>query len=198
MIQRLVVLFALALLLASGAEAQIRVYFSPDGGCTAAIVSALNGARRSIHVQAYSFTSAPIAKALVDAHRRKVKVQAILDDSQRGDKYSSADFLNNAGVKPGIDSRHAIAHDKVMIIDEQVVITGSFNFTTAAEERNAENLLVITDRALAAKYLANWQKHATHSEPYVRVVARSKAAPRKEKDVVDWQSVRRWFEKLTK
>jgi phosphatidylserine/phosphatidylglycerophosphate/cardiolipin synthase-like enzyme len=118
-------------------------------------------------VQAYSFTSAPIAKALVDAEKRGVKVQVILDRSQRTEKYSSADFVQHAGIPTYIDAKHAIAHNKIMIIDGKTVLTGSFNFTKAAEENNAENLLVIQDLALATKYTANWQAHLQHSEPYL-------------------------------
>ena len=95
-----------------------------------------------------------------------MKVEVILDKSQVSDRYSSADFLARAGIPVKIDAAHAIAHNKVMVIDGLVVITGSFNFTTAAEQRNAENLLVIHDRALAARYTENWQAHAAHSEPY--------------------------------
>lgn len=115
---------------------------------------------------AYSFTSALIAKAIVDAHRRGVHVEVILDSSQRSEKYSEADFLHNMGIPVRIDAKHQIAHNKVMVIDGQTVITGSFNFTNAAEEHNAENLLVIRDKALAEKYTANWQVHAAHSEEY--------------------------------
>ncbi len=144
------------------------VYFSPNGGCTKAIIQELNQAKTSVLVQAYSFTSAPIAEALLDAHKRGVKVEVILDKSQRTEKYSSADFLTNFGILVRIDSAHAIAHNKVMILDEHTVITGSFNFTKAAEEKNAENLLVIKDKELAQKYFNNWKKHAEHSEPYIR------------------------------
>jgi phosphatidylserine/phosphatidylglycerophosphate/cardiolipin synthase-like enzyme len=80
-------------------------------------------------VQAYSFTSALIAKALVDAHKRGVRVQVILDKSQRTEQYSSADFLANQRVPTTIDANHAISHNKVMVIDGEIVITGSFNFT---------------------------------------------------------------------
>ena len=65
-----------------------------------------------------------------------------------------------------IDARHAIAHNKIMVIDGEVVLTGSFNFTSQAEHSNAENLLAIGDSAMAAKYAANWSAHAAHSEPY--------------------------------
>ena len=143
------------------------VYFSPHGGCAEAIIRELDKAKFSVLVQAYSFTSAPIAKALLSTHKRGVKVQVILDKSQRTDKYSSAAFFLNQGIPVKIDAKHAIAHNKVMIIDGETVITGSFNFTKAAEEKNAENLLIIHDKKLASLYIKNWQDHAPHSEVYV-------------------------------
>jgi phosphatidylserine/phosphatidylglycerophosphate/cardiolipin synthase-like enzyme len=164
--KRLILPLILLIILAQSALAQqIEVYFSPRGGCTEAVVKEINAAESTILVQAYSFTSAPIAKALVDAHKRGIKIQVILDKSQRTEKYSSADFLHNAGIPVRIDDKHAIAHNKVMVIDG-TVITGSFNFTKAAEESNAENLLVIRDKTIADRYIANWEKHAEHSEVY--------------------------------
>jgi len=142
------------------------VYFSPHGGCTDAIIRELSKAKNTVLVQAYTFTSAPIAKALLNAHKRGVKVEVILDKSQRTQKYSSGTFLHNVGIPVKIDALHAIAHNKVMIIDGETVITGSFNFTKAAEENNAENLLVIRDKKLAEQYKENWQKHEKHSEDY--------------------------------
>jgi phosphatidylserine/phosphatidylglycerophosphate/cardiolipin synthase-like enzyme len=131
-------------------------------------VDQLDGAKKQVLVQAYSFTSAPIARALVDAKHRGVDVQVILDKSQRGARYSSATFLANEGVPTYIDPVHKIAHNKVMVIDGQTVITGSFNFTKSAEEGNAENLLVINNAPrLAQRYAQNWQDHLGHSEPYL-------------------------------
>ncbi len=149
-------------------DMQVQVCFSPKGGCTEAIIHELDRAKSEILIQAYSFTSAPIAKSLVAAHKRGVRVQAILDKSQRSEKYTSATFLFNAGIPTYIDGKHAIAHNKVMIIDRAMVITGSFNFTKAAEERNAENLLIIPAKELAKSYLDNWRQHREHSEPYGR------------------------------
>jgi phosphatidylserine/phosphatidylglycerophosphate/cardiolipin synthase-like enzyme len=131
-------------------------------------VSALDHATNSVLVQAYSLTSAPIAKALVEAHRRGVQVHVILDASQRTDKYSEADFLQNSEIPTLIDAQHAIAHNKIIIIDDYLVLTGSFNFTKAAEEKNAENLLVINDPSLAKRYLDNWHAHEAHSQGYNR------------------------------
>jgi phosphatidylserine/phosphatidylglycerophosphate/cardiolipin synthase-like enzyme len=145
---------------------QWSVYFSPNGGCTDAVVDALGDARKTVLAQAYSFTSKRIAEALLDAKKRGVDVRVILDKSQTGERYSSADFLANSGVATKIDRAHAIAHNKVMVIDGETVITGSFNFTKAAEQRNAENLLIIRDSKLAARYTANWKVHDAHSESY--------------------------------
>ena len=146
----------------------VQVYFSPNGGATDAVVNALDHATNTVLVQAYSFTSAPIAKALVDAHRRGLNVQVLLDRSQRTEKYSEADFLKNNGIPTLIDAQHAIAHNKIILIDGYIVLTGSFNFTKAAEEHNAENLLVINDAVLARQYLENWHAHERHAESYER------------------------------
>lgn len=152
---------------ATPVEPTWRVYFSPTNGATQAVVDAISAAKATVLVQAYSFTSAPIARALVQAHNRGVDVQVILDRKETGSRYSSADFVAHAKIVTLIDGAHAIAHNKVMVIDGLAVITGSFNFTTAAEQRNAENLLVIHDTALAARYTENWRAHAAHSARYV-------------------------------
>jgi phosphatidylserine/phosphatidylglycerophosphate/cardiolipin synthase-like enzyme len=143
-----------------------QIYFSPKGGCTEAIVNEISHAKSEIYVQAYSFTSVSIAKALVDAHKRGIKVEAILDKSQKKERYTSATFLANSGIPTYIDSKHAIAHNKIMVIDKETVITGSFNFTKAAEEKNAENLLILKNKEMASQYLMNWSKHKNHSDSY--------------------------------
>ena len=131
------------------------------------MVQEISHAKSQILVQAYSFTSAPIAKALIDAAKRGVKIHAVLDKSNETKKYSAATFLVNAGIETQIDDQHAIAHNKIMIIDNTTVITGSFNFTKAAEERNAENLLVLKDAPdLVILYKEHFQNHAMHSHPY--------------------------------
>lgn len=83
----------------------------------------------------------------------------ILDRSQRTERYSSADFFVHAGIPTAIDAAHVIAHNKVIVIDARQVIPGSFNFTKTAEERNTENLLMLTDPVLASRYLEPWQVH---------------------------------------
>ena len=142
------------------------VCFSPHGGCTEAIVYQIDNAKSEILVLAYSFISTPIAKALVNAHKRGVHIEIILDKSNKSEKYSAGDFIVHMGVTTYIDSRHATAHNKIIIIDKETVITGSFNFTKAAEEKNAENLLIIRNKKLAEIYINNWNKHKDHSERY--------------------------------
>ena len=110
------VLLVSTALAAEMTPAQVAVYFSPRGGATEAIVQAIHGAQQQVLVQAYSFTSAPIAKALLDAHKRGVKILAVLDKSSETDKYSAATFLVNAGIQTLIDDQHAIAHNKIRSI----------------------------------------------------------------------------------
>ena len=151
------------------ATGTIEVAFSPNGGGAGLIIRTIGEAKKTIQVQAYSFTNADIAKALLDAHKRGVNVRVVLDKSQETEKYTSATFLANAGVPVRIDDDFAIAHNKIMILDGETVITGSFNFTKAAEERNAENVLVIRgNKELAKLYLQNWQWRWDASEAYKR------------------------------
>jgi phosphatidylserine/phosphatidylglycerophosphate/cardiolipin synthase-like enzyme len=168
--------FALALAPGLARANEIQVCFSPPlpQGCdpTETVIEALNSAQHQILVQAFSFTSAPIAKAIVDAKKRGVDVRVILDKSNASKGYSAATFLEHADVRLLVDARHAIAHNKVMIIDGQTVITGSFNFTRAAEENNAENLVLIHNPAIAEEYVQNWTSHAAHAQPLSEVNGR--------------------------
>ena len=105
--QRMWVLFAVLLTLGSGqalatqsTTARVAVYFSPQGGATDAVMQAIGAAQTQILVQAYSFTSAPIAKALVEAHKRGVKILAVLDKSNQTQQYSAATFLSMPASPP--------------------------------------------------------------------------------------------------
>jgi phosphatidylserine/phosphatidylglycerophosphate/cardiolipin synthase-like enzyme len=140
------------------------VHFSPQGGCTDIIVGELKQARHEILVLAYSFTSRPIAQALVDAKLRGARVEIILDHSNEAEPHTELPFLVEQGLAPLIDPHHAIAHSKVMVIDGHTVLTGSFNFTNQAEHENAENLVVLRGYAdLAAAYRKNFAMHKDHA-----------------------------------
>jgi len=123
----------------------------PNGEATNAIVTELNNAKTEILVQAYSFTIAPIAKALIEAKNRGFKIEVVLDKSQRSEKYSSEDFIAHDWIPVYIDSKHAISHNKIMIIDRNTRITGLFNFIKSAEEKNAENLMILKGNSLWCK-----------------------------------------------
>jgi phosphatidylserine/phosphatidylglycerophosphate/cardiolipin synthase-like enzyme len=152
---------------AADAPPVIEVYFNPRGGLAEAIIREIDAAKTSVLVQAYSFDYLPIAESLAAAKKRKVEVLVLLDkDKTLEEKPTVPRFLEHAGVSLKLDGSHHTAHNKTMIIDNQTVITGSFNFTKHSEKDNAENLLVIHDHALAEKYTANWKAHDEHSKPY--------------------------------
>jgi phosphatidylserine/phosphatidylglycerophosphate/cardiolipin synthase-like enzyme len=144
------------------------VYFSPNGGATHAIIEGIRSAKHTILVQAYLLYSTQLAGALVRAHQRGVQVHIILDaNAQPHDPpVPAVARLVAAGIALSLDERHESAHDKVMILDGEIVITGSYNWTLAAEHKNGENLLVIKDHRLAGVYAENWRRHADHSIPY--------------------------------
>jgi phosphatidylserine/phosphatidylglycerophosphate/cardiolipin synthase-like enzyme len=143
--------------------ASVHVHFSPKGGCGERVVEAIDSARRQILVMAYSFTYDPIVKALMEAHDRGVDVELIFDKSNEAEVRSDMPRCIEKGMKVLVDAEHAIAHNKLMIIDEKMVVTGSFNFTRQAEDANAENLLVIrNNRELVEKYLQYFENHRVH------------------------------------
>jgi phospholipase D len=146
-------------------HATMKACFSPGGGCTEAIVTAIHSANTSIDVMAYALTSSVIAKALVKAHERGVKVRILVDRSQLKTKHSQVSFLLQKGISVSIDPAAGIAHNKVMIFDNESLLTGSFNFSQAAEIRNAENLLLIHDPSLARLYKQNWEERAKRAKP---------------------------------
>ena len=175
---------------------RIHLSLCPGKACTKEAVDRLNGAKRQVLVQAYNLTSAPIAKALVDAHKRGVDVQVILDKSQKSETYFSATFLANEGVPIYIDPVHEIAHEKFMVIDGKTIITfikseekrPFFNFIKSAAQRlqrlfDKPNSITFSgdwfpprDCAYAAfgrapsemtaHYTDKWKEHLGHSFSY--------------------------------
>lgn len=143
----------------------LEVYFSPNGGCTDHIVQFIDSATTSVRMQAYSFTSPPIIAALVRAANAKKSVIVILDKNETKAVPGGFHALLDAHIEVLIDSKHAIAHNKVIIIDDTAVETGSFNFTVQAEKRNAENCMFVYEKAVAQKYQVQWDVHRNHSVP---------------------------------
>ncbi len=139
-----------------------QVTFAPDGGCVETVVREIGEAKQHVHMQAYLFSSRPIAQALRDAKQRGVAVELILDKTQRTEVHSAANLIANAGIPVKIDEDPPVAHSKVIVIDDHTVLTGSFNYTKGSAERNVENLLVLRSKPLAEVYLkefaSRWEK----------------------------------------
>jgi phosphatidylserine/phosphatidylglycerophosphate/cardiolipin synthase-like enzyme len=150
----------------------VQILFSPWDDIEGALVSALRGARREILVHSFTFTSRPLARALIEARARGVDVRVTADagESERVENNRIPD-LAAAGIPVFVEDRYQSAHNKVMIIDASLaggtVITGSFNWTYAAQRRNAENVLIISGQnAVSARYRMNWERHRADARPY--------------------------------
>ena len=147
--------------------AQFMTCFVPDGpSCEKLLVDAINSTQKSLLIQAYSFTDAPIAKAILAASKRGVEVKVVVDKSQKTERYSIVNTLKNANIPVYVDEKPAIAHNKVMLFDTNMVFTGSFNFTTSAQNRNVENgLLIINEPEIFRQYANNWLVRYKQSIP---------------------------------
>lgn len=128
------------------------VGFSPSAGQGALeiVLGAIEGATNNIDVAAYSFTSKPVATALIAAKARGVSVRVVADEKANSGTYTAVTFLANKGVQVRINAQYAIMHNKFMVIDDNTLQTGSFNYTASAAQRNAENALLIKDAPLLA------------------------------------------------
>ena len=139
---------------------EIKAYFSPRGGCTAAIVRNVDRAKSFVDVAIYSFTSRKIADALIRAYKRGVRVRVVADEGAARGRRCVLPLLEKFGIpvryKRG--SGGGLMHNKYAVIDGKVVITGSFNWTRSAEYRNDENLVVIKNTDLAKVYERNFEK----------------------------------------
>ena len=142
-------------------HAAVQVRFSPGGNCTQWVEEVIAKAQKNILVQAYSFTSSSIAEALIAAHQRGVAVKILVDRSKLTGKYTQVQRVVDQGIAVAVDKVPGIAHNKVMIIDNDYVLTGSFNWTQAAETRNAENLLLIRGEEVNHIYRTNWELRAS-------------------------------------
>lgn len=155
----------------------IQVYFSPNGGCQEAVISEIRKASQSIDIAMYYLSSKEIAQALVKAQENNVRVRIVLDQGQEIESASKSGYL----VKHGFDLRYhlgfGLMHNKFAIIDGKSLITGSFNWTLTAQERNEENLLVISDQATIEKYKQRFEYLWTTSRPDSRNAKLPQAIP---------------------
>ena len=134
------------------------VYFSPHGGCADQVIFWIGKANSSIHILIYSFTLDGIREALIQAHGRNVQVEVVFERNNVNETGSEYQNLKNADIDTRADGNSAYMHDKVMIVDGKVVLTGSYNWSAHAENENNENLVVITSENLASIYENEFQK----------------------------------------
>ena len=128
------------------------------------MVHTIETAHSSVRVAAYSFASKPIALALLEAHNRGIDVRVVVDKSNATARYTAATFLANQAVPVRVDYEYAIMHDKFIVVDGETVEEASFNYTAAAESKNAENVLVLRDPAVAQRYGQEWERFWGESE----------------------------------
>jgi phosphatidylserine/phosphatidylglycerophosphate/cardiolipin synthase-like enzyme len=132
--------------------------FAPDDPITDEVVARIQAAQQRVDVLAFAFTSDPIAQAMIDARTRGLAVRAVMEN--RNSKGTGSEFatLQGGNVDVHRDGNCYIMHSKTIIIDGRIVITGSFNWTRAAQQQNDENVLIIEDPGLAARYLEEFER----------------------------------------
>ena len=143
----------------------IETYFSPDDGVSDVIVDLISDAQESIYFMAYSFTSDPISEAILARARDGVTIEGVMDYSQmRSNQGGEYDTFAQAGFDVRTDGIKGLMHHKVFIIDGQIVITGSYNFSASAEKRNDENILVIYNTDIAQEFLKEFERVQAQTE----------------------------------
>lgn len=140
-------------------EVEVKTICFPKAvdGCADLLIDLINRANKSIHVMIYSFTLDKIADALIDAKLRGVDVRILVEKEKAYQRGSEIPRLIEAGVEVALDSNPNLMHHKVMIVDEKIVVTGSYNWSWSAENRNDENLIVILGSEAAAIYEAEFE-----------------------------------------
>jgi phosphatidylserine/phosphatidylglycerophosphate/cardiolipin synthase-like enzyme len=125
----------------------------------AALVNLLDTAQDSILFLAYSFTSNPLGEAIQRADKAGVVVRGVMDEDQASSNIGTElTAFRSAGLDVRLDGNPGQMHEKVMIIDEEVVVVGSYNFSRNANEVNDENVLVIHSRALARQFVDEFNR----------------------------------------
>ena len=137
----------------------LNIYFSPADHLQSALLPLMNNAQSSIYFLAYSFTADPLGNAIRQHAAAGVKVAGVMETDQvRSDIGTENAAFRNAGLDVHLDGHPGLMHHKVFIIDNKIVVMGSYNFTASAEKRNDENLIVINNPDIAAQYMKEFQR----------------------------------------
>jgi phosphatidylserine/phosphatidylglycerophosphate/cardiolipin synthase-like enzyme len=146
--------------------AQLSIYFSPDDHVEPALVQLLDHSRSSIYFLAYSFTADPLGKAIRRRAAAGITVAGVMDaDQVKSNVGTEFDAFRAAGLDVRLDGNPDAMHEKVIIIDSQIVVTGSYNFTNSAATSNDENVVVIRDPGIASAYLHEFQRVYELAQP---------------------------------
>jgi phosphatidylserine/phosphatidylglycerophosphate/cardiolipin synthase-like enzyme len=140
-------------------EYDIRILFSPQDECGKAILDKINSAEKSIELAMYHLTSRILSQALIKAADRGVVVRVYLDGENAREHYSKANFLKKRGVLVKHEKGEGLMHNKFCIIDDKLVITGSYNWTTSADLRNDENVIFINSAEIAKIYRIQFERY---------------------------------------
>ena len=143
-------------------DTRIECYFAPEDHVQQHIVREIKEAGTSIDVMAFSFTADKIAKAMVERLKQGVRVRALFDTRQAHSEHAEDNYLADQGAQVYLDDNKYAMHDKVIVIDVNTVITGSYNFTNAAETKNDENVLIVHSPAIAGKYESEFESLLAH------------------------------------
>ena len=138
-------------------DTNINAYFSPDNDIENILVKRISKAKRSIYFMAFSFTSDPIGEAMIAAYKKGVKVEGIFEKNGSNTAESEYNKMIVEGIPVALDVNKKNMHHKVIIIDENIVITGSYNFSRNASRKNDENVLIIENPEIAARYVAEFR-----------------------------------------
>lgn len=156
----------------NAAQGTLQAAFAPWDDVEGLIVGSIDNAKQQVLVQAYLLTGKKIATALIASHRRGIDVR-VLTDAEQLNKGESSKIpeLAAAGIPVWLETKYQNAHNKIIVIDaatsNSIVITGSYNFTWAAQHKNAENILIArSNPTLASRYALNWERHQQDAAPY--------------------------------
>ena len=135
------------------------VFFCPEEGCALQLILKINASEKSIDIAIYSFTHDKIADALIEAKQRGVNIRILMEAQQAGSEYSDDERLSEAGIETKfMGNPLGIMHNKFMIIDSEIVSTGSFNYSENADLRNNENLVFLHNPAIIKRFESEFQR----------------------------------------
>ena len=139
-------------------EEKSRVYFSPGRTCQSAIINLIRSARESLKICVFTISDNDIADEIIAAYKRGVGVKVLTDNDKSFDKGSDIELLHKNGISVRIDTDSNHMHHKFCIVDKEVLLTGSYNWTRSAYERNDENILITEEKGVVKSFLREFEK----------------------------------------